>query len=741
MKIIVIGNYPPRKCGIATFTENFVKSLYAAENYLLAKDLIIEVVAMDDRKQPYNYPPIVTQQIRQEKVKDYQKVIDYINTGGFDYCHIQHEYGIFGGQNGLFVLRFLALIKIPIGVTFHSVLDLPNYYQRQISYAFGVAASRIFVMNPLAIEILNSVYQIPKEKISMIEHGVPVFKPYSKNKAKAAFNWEKNRVLMTFGMLGRSKGIEVVLKALPEICTKFPDVLYVVLGKLHPHVILHEGYAYFDELKKLVRDLGVYDHVLFVDEYVDEESLKAYLKTAEIYITPYLNKAQITSGTLSYALSAGAAIVSTPYWHAAEFLKENRGCLFDFGDSKALRTILIKLLSEPEQLKLYQENAYDYGRKITWPKVGKLHLKEFQSILDKHKKGQLSIEKILLYHLPELSLEHLYRLTDSTGLIQHAQFIFPDYSLGYTTDDNARALLMSAMLYRYQASDEVQKLLTKFLAFLKFMQLPDGWFQNLLNYKRENTDNEFSEDAFGRAIWALGYTLRFSTDSMYFEFAKEMFLKATPHFLSLNSLRGIANTVIGLTHYLKVFINDNELKELMPELSAKLENAFKVNSDRNWQWFENQLSYDNAVIPMALLSVSEFDGQQKHFSIAEKSMQFLESKILKDGRLSLIGNSKWLQKGEKKSDFSQQAIDAMVLVLYYAKAYNLSKERKYITKQRIAFSWFLGNNDVFIPLYDDQTKGCADGLFEKGVNRNQGAESLMAWLISYLSYKMVHLSC
>lgn len=741
MKIIIIGNYPPRKCGIATYTENFVNSLYASINSDSTSNLQVEVIAMNDEGSSYNYPPIVSKSIRENNVSDYQKVIEYINTGGFDYCHIQHEYGIFGGQNGLMVLRFIAQIKIPIGVTLHSVLKNPNYYQRQIIYAFGALANRIFVMNPLAIRILKSIYYVPEERISMIEHGVPHFTPYNKKEAKAVFGWENKNVLMTFGLLGRSKGIEIVLKALPEVCARFPDLIYIVLGKLHPHVMRQEGSVYIEELKKLAEENKIEKHVLFIDEYVDEDILKSYLKSADIYITPYLNEAQITSGTLSYALSAGTAIISTPYWHAVELLKEDRGYLFDFNDSEALRDILINLLSNPKLLKKYQKNAFNYGRKITWPIVGNMHLTEFQSIINKRKKRQLSIEHILLYHLPEFSLEHLKRITDQTGIIQHARFIFPDYSMGYTTDDNARALLMSAMLYRYQASGEVQKLLTKFLAFLKYMQGPDGRFQNLVNYKKEITDGLFSEDAFGRAVWALGYTLRFSTDSMYFEFAKEMYLKASPHFLSLGSLRGIANTLIGVTHYLKIYPYDKQMLEIMKTLSARLENAFDENKEENWEWFENQLSYDNAVIPLALLSVSEFIEKQKYLFIAEKSMAFLESKILKEGRFSLIGNMKWMNKGEEKSDFSQQAIDALVLVLYYAKAFYLTKDREYIHKQRIAFSWFLGNNDVFIPLYDDQTKGCADGLFETGVNRNQGAESLMAWLISYLSYRMVHLPC
>ena len=741
MKLIVIGNYPPRKCGIATFTENFVKSLFTIENSEFAKELEVEVVAMDDREASYDYPPIVTMRIRQNSIEDYQKVINYINTGGFDYCHIQHEYGIFGGQDGLFVLRFIAQINIPLGVTFHSILKSPNYYQREVIYAFGVAASRIFVMNPLAIEILEHVYQVSTDKISMIEHGVPVFEPYSKYEAKIKFHWENNKILMTFGLLGRSKGIEVVIKALPEICSKFPDLIFVVLGQLHPHVIKNEGHIYIDELKKLARHLGVQNHIAFIDDYVEEESLKSYLKAADIYVTPYLNEAQITSGSLGYALSSGAAIVSTPYWHAAELLKEGRGCLFDFKDSNALKEIIINLFSDESLLNTFQKNAFNYGQKIAWPNIGQLHMKEIESIVDNWMSQKISNENTLLHYLPEFSLEHFYRLTDHTGIVQHAHYIFPNYKHGYTTDDNARALLMSTMLYRYQSSRETKKLITKFLAFLNYLQHHNGRFYNYLNYKKEVNDAEFSEDAFGRTIWALGYTLRFPPETLHFEFAKELFLKAVSHFKVINSLRGIANTLIGITHYLKIFPSDKEMKVLMFELSAKLENAFLTNSKEDWQWYENQLSYDNAMLPLALLCVSEFDCQPKYLSIAEKSMRFLEKVTLKEGRFSLVGNDNWMKKGEKKADFSQQAIDILGFVLYYGKAFYLTKDTENINKQRIAFSWFLGNNDVFIPLYDDQSKGCSDGLFENEVNRNQGAESLLAWLISFLAYKMAHLPC
>ncbi len=737
MKIAVIGNFPPRKCGIATYTENFVESLFAAENNQLRFELEVEVIAMNENGNAYKYPAIVSKTINQESIEDYNAVIDYINSSGFDYCHIQHEYGIFGGESGLFVLRFLAQLKVPIGVTLHSVLKSPNYYQRQIIYAFGVAASKIFVMNPMATTILTSVYGVAEAKISCIEHGVPVFLPYDKSKAKRKMAWDKHKVLMTFGLLGRSKGIEVVIKAMPEICARFPDFIYVVLGKLHPHVIEHEGYSYIDGLKKLAKYLKVESQILFIDEFVLEEELQVYLKACDVYVTPYLNEAQITSGTLSYALSSGAAMVSTPYWHALELLKEGRGQLFDFGNSQQLASILIELFSNSQVLKEYQQRAFDYGQTISWPKIGKAHLIEIHQLIEHWKNKNRSIDQVLIHYLPEFSLTHLNRLTDSTGILQHARFIFPNFNHGYTTDDNARALLMSMMYYRYNPTDEAKALFHKFLSFLNYMQLSDGRFLNYLSYSRTIENKEFSEDAFGRTLWALGYTMRFAPESMCFEFAKELFLKSLTTIKELKSLRGMANALIGMSHYLKIIPHDVEILELLKSLSRKIEKAFTQNWDEDWVWFEDTLSYDNAVIPLALLSASEFDEQQKYFDIATKSMAFLERITLKDSRFSLVGNQHWVKRGERKADFSQQPLDALMLVLYYAKAYELTKDENAKKKQQIAFSWFLGNNDVFIPLYDDQTKACADGLFEKGVNRNQGAESLLAWLISYLSFKLI----
>lgn len=739
MRIVVIGNYPPRKCGIATFTENFVNSLNSIEDLNNDKKLHIEVIAMNDPETNYDYPGIVTKKIRQEQIEDYQNAIDYINSNGFTICHIQHEYGIFGGTSGIYILRFLAQIKIPIVITLHTVPKTPNYYQRQIIYTFGLKACKIITMNPLAVDILNEIYQIDKKRVAIIEHGVPEFLPYDKVEAKVELGWQNNMVLMTFGLLGRSKGIETALKALPEICARFPKLIYVVLGSLHPHVIRHEGYAYIDELKKLASELGIDDKVIFKDEYVGEQKLMAYLKATDIYITPYINENQITSGTLSYAVSAGTAVVSTPYLHAKQLLINEKGCLFNFYDSAGLKKVLLKLLTDSDYRTRLQANGFDHGQKITWTKTGKEYLDIYYSVAQDTKINSIPIQNVLLKFLPPFSLEHFNRITDQTGILQHARFIFPDYTYGYTTDDNARALLMSTMLYRYKPSENAKNLILKFLSYLSYMQLPDGRFLNFMDYNKKIHNGDLSEDAFGRSIWALAYLMRFSKDDNYFEFARELFLKASVQFKQMTSLRGMANTIIGMSHYLKILPHDTGIKDFFTYQISSLEDAYKHHSKEDWVWFEEKLSYDNAILPLAFLYASEFEAYDKYFLYAEKSMQFLEKLILKDGRFSLIGNDPWMEKGKRKSDFSQQPIDASILVIYYAKAFSLTKKNTYLVKHRIALSWFLGNNDAFIPLYDDQSKGCSDGLFQDSVNRNQGAESLLAWLISYLMNKLIHL--
>ncbi len=741
MKIAVIGNYPPRKCGIATFTENFVESLLNVKDTITLSYNEIDVFAMNDRVKGYDYPEIVKQGVRQNNIDDYYDVVKIINQGDYDFCHIQHEFGIFGGQSGLFVNVFLTQIKIPVFITLHTVLKSYNFHQQRIMENIELFSTRIIVMSQLARKILITDHHITTERILVIQHGAPVFKTFDRIEAKKALGWSDYTILMTFGLIGRSKGLETAIKALPQACKIFPEIRYVILGKTHPHIIEHEGEIYREYLSQLATDLGVNENVIFLDKYVNEPELTNYLQACDIYLTPYLNEAQISSGTLAYAVCSGAAVISTPYWHATELLADGRGLFFGFREHEELDKLIINLLSNPKQLKSTQEAAYNYGKTISWPIIGAESHMHFRYIIDNHVIKFKKIEDLFLERIPEFSLAHFNSLSDSTGIMQHASYTVPDLNHGYCTDDNARALIMAVKQNRLSQSADSEALITKFLSFIHYMQLENGFFINMLSYSRQHLQNNLSEDSFGRALWALGYTVRFAPLQNQREFANEMFLKAVQYFEKLNDLRGIANTIIGLFYYLKANPDNLSLQIMLEKFLQKMYNSYIAIADKNWQWYEHKLSYDNAILPLAMFLGATYIKNPEYLNVASKSINFLEKFSFKNNHLSLIGNDNWMEKGQTKSLFGQQPVDAMAMVLLYQCLYRLTGDTIYKTKLEIAFSWFLGNNDLYMSLYDKQTKGCADGLFEDNVNLNQGGESLLAWLIAYLTYLSVDENC
>lgn len=739
MKIAVIGNYPPRKCGIATFTENFIRSLQNVPENISGSNINVEVFAMNDIDEGYSYPEIVKMGIRKDLMEDYDKVINYINANDFDYCHIQHEYGIFGGVSGVFVMQFLARIKIPIAITLHTVLDKPDFYQRKILTAVGLAAGKVYVMSKMAIKLLQSIYYIPRNKIEVIEHGTPVFKKQDKETARMKMGLKNTKTILTFGLLGRSKGIEIALNALPEVVKNHPDIQYIILGKTHPHVVAYEGESYRNMLKSIVKEHQLEKNVHFVNKYVGEEELVNYLSVADIYITPYLTENQITSGTLCYAVASGAAVCSTPYWHASELLSNNRGILFPFHNSSKLSDELNNLLNNEELLRQYQNAAYEYGQKISWSQIGIQYYHSLGTMINDIQNPEKpfhhpEIEKVLLSCEPEIDIEHLRRLTDDFGLIQHARYIFPNYHEGYCTDDNARALIFATMYYNKTRSPQAMELIGKYLSFVNYMRNQNGSYVNFISYSKEKLEKVGSEDTFGRTLWALGYLVNRAPDKMLSEYAAELFSFSLGKISGIQSVRGKANTIIGLSYFLKTHPHAQEVKDSLLTLAVSLSGEYRKYRTKDWKWYEDILSYDNGIIPLAMLYAGDTLDNKAFLNTGFESLGFLETQTTHMGHMSLIGNERWFKKGGEKTQFTQQAVDAMAMVLAYKKAWQLSKDEKYARLLETAYTWFLGNNDVYVPLYDLHTKGCCDGLHRYGVNRNQGAESLLAWLIAHSTY-------
>jgi glycosyltransferase involved in cell wall biosynthesis len=732
MRIAYISTYSPRECGIGTFTNNLFKSMLT-KNESTEESNDGFVVALSDNDLDYKYPEEVKLTIRQDHQEDYLKAVKSINLSGADICVLEHEFGIFGGQSGVYILPLLHRLEMPFIVTLHTILKTPSYNEKAVLKEICKMAIKIVVMNLKAIEFLTNIYKIPKNKIVLIEHGVPDIH-FNSEKSKKEFKLESKKVILTFGFIGRSKGIETVIRTLPQVIEKHPNVIYIVLGKTHPSVLRHSGEEYRISLMRLVQKLQLEKYVVFLNEFVSEQDLFKYLYACDIYITPYLNKAQITSGTLSYAVGVGAAVLSTPYWHAAELLSGGRGRLFSFNDPDNLSKMLNELLDHPEILIQMKQKAAKYGKKIRWPKIGEKYLALASRVLEdgyqKTEKKELAFDLLIL---PLFSLTHINRLTDDTGIIQHAKFGIPNLKEGYCLDDNARALLMVLMTYHQIKDMRALELSPIYLSYIHYLQNEDGTFRNFLSFSRKFMDEVGSEDSFGRTIWALGYLLGNAPNDAFYQTGKSLFFNASPNFEKLKSIRGIANTMIGISYYLKSNPSDDSMTERLRYLAKRLMKHYKENQTANWNWFEPLLAYDNGILPLSLLHSAEILNDDDITKTAIESMDFLTSQTLKDNYLSIIGNEKWYKKEGKRSVFAQQPIDAMAMVLMYHRAFYLTRNKEYLNKLYISFLWFLGENDLRMSLYDFETKGCCDGFENYGVNRNQGAESSLAYLISHLT--------
>jgi glycosyltransferase involved in cell wall biosynthesis len=691
------------------------------------------VVALTDYEQVYHYPEEVKLIIQQEQQADYLEAANFINLSGADLCILEHEFGIFGGQNGVYILPLLHRLKIPLMVTLHTVLKSPSYNEKAVLKEICKMASKIVVMSHKAIGFLTDIYQVPEEKIAFIEHGVPDFH-FDQVQSKKEFKLESKKVLLTFGFIGRNKGIETVIKALPKIIERHPEVLYIVLGKTHPNVLRHSGEEYRSYLHRLIQNLNLTDHVLFLNEFIDQQELFKYLAACDVYITPYLNEAQITSGTLSYAMGTGCAVLSTPYWYASELLANGRGRLFNFNQTEELATILNELFDKPALLKDLQMKAYEYGSQITWPKIGEKYNRVADTVLAEPLKAAVKKETIIdPLLLPPFSLAHIKRMTDDTGIIQHAKFGIPNLKEGYCLDDNARALLMVLMAYRQKKDPLALDLSPIYMSFIHYMQNKDGTFRNFLSFNRNFLDEVGSEDCFGRTIWALGYLLGNAPNDAYYQTGKLVFFDAAPNFEKLQSIRSIANTMIGISYYLRSNPSDEGMTERLRNLARTMIRHYEDNTSSDWKWFEPLLAYDNGILPLALLHAAEILSDDKISRVAMEAMNFLTSITLKDGYLSIVGNKEWYKKDGERSMFAQQPIDAQAMVLMFHQAYLVTKNKEYLNKLYISFKWFLGENDLRMSLYDFETKGCCDGFENYGVNRNQGAESSLAYLISHLT--------
>lgn len=730
MPVAFVGTYRPRRCGIATFTGDIARAV--------AGDRRISplVVAVTDPSAHYQYPTEVKFEIRQNVKADYARAAEFINYSSVRLVCIQHEYGIFGGDDGAYLLDFTYALRVPAVVTLHTVLKHPSANQAAIVRKMWERCAQLVVMSEIAKQLLATSYGISGPKVRIVPHGIPVFDPSTDREAlKAEFGVAARRLVLTFGLLSRNKGIETVIRALPALVRRFPDVMYFVVGATHPAVVRHEGEAYRTLLEREAERLGVRDHVAFRGQFVTNEELRRYLQAADVFVSPYLNEAQVTSGALSYAMGAGAAVVSTPYWHAQELLAGDRGRLFPFNDHEALSQTLLELFSSPSELTRIREGAFAHTHEMGWPRVGdayrKIMRKTVRAAAAEDPVTLAATQPLAVSSLPDLSLDHLLRMTDDTGIIQHAAYSVPARSTGYCVDDNARALIVAVRADDIQADARTRTLVTRYLSYLHVSQWSDGSFRNFMSYERVIDSGPASDDCIGRAVWALGVTASMAADDGCRMLAREMLARALPHTRDLGP-RGSAQVALGLVEILATDPGAVEERRLLDGVVGKLLGSYRANATDTWHWFEATLTYDNAILPLALFAAYSVTGDRATLREARASLEFLEEVCFHGDQLQLVGNTGWHSAGGEKAQADEQAIDATALVLAFSCAYRVTKERHYLRRMHEAFAWFLGSNRLGVPLYDFATGGCHDGIGVSHVNRNQGAESTVCFLMALL---------
>ncbi len=736
--VAMIGSYVPRRCGIATFTHDLSTGI--AETIFrqpLAECSGVGIVAITDSDDGYAYGPQVVHEMREHSKEDYRAAADFLNHSKFDVVCVQHEYGIFGGNDGDYLLALLERLTKPVLATLHTVSAEPSPGEREVLCNLCASSKAAIVMAERARRMLVEVYGVPGNVIHLIHHGVPDVPFGDTEPFKARFEVAGRPTILTFGLLSPNKGIEVMLDALARIVPEHPDVAYIVLGATHPGVKRESGESYRLSLEKRVVEHGIQENVIFHNRYVSLEDLCEYLRAADIYVTPYRSKQQIVSGTLAYAAACGTAVISTPYWYAEEILSDGRGKLVAFDDVDELAQALANLLdNDQERLKL-RKNAYKFGRQMTWARVAKEYAKVFDAICEAKIVEVVSPEEVkkpaMRRSLPEVRLDHLYRMTDDTGLIQHAVHATPDRRHGYSIDDVARALIVAAMRYTLFKDEEVLRPFHTYLSYIHFARTDGGRFRNFMSYDRRWLDEGGSDDCQGRVLWALGYVVAHPSDEFSLRLCESLFKQSTALFEDTDFIRPAAFAILGCHYYLRRNPDDGRVEKMMRRLTDKIVDRFRGNESDDWPWFEDEVTYDNARMPQALILAGlQFNNQELVERGARLLDWLLEIQTGDGGQISLIGNHDWLQRGQPKPQFDQQPLEIAALVGACKAAYRVGADRRYLGEMRRCFDWYLESNDLGTPLIDFKSCGCHDGLMPEGVNANQGAESLLSWLLSLL---------
>ncbi|WP_291863364.1 glycosyltransferase family 4 protein [Bradyrhizobium sp.] len=731
-RIAFIGNSLPRHCGIATFTTDLQQAISISR-----PDLATGIVAMTDHGQSYDYPASVVLQIRDGDVEDYVRAADFLNAGRFDAVCLQHEFGIFGGEAGAHILVLLSRLTMPVVTTLHTVLARPSAAQRAVMKRIVEASSKIVVMADKGWELLRSVYQVPEDKIEVIAHGIPDVAFVGSEAAKARLGFSGRSVVLTFGLLSPNKGIEVMIDAMPSILKRRPDTMYVVLGATHPNLVRDEGESYRQSLLARACELGVEDHVVFLDQFVDQPTLLEFISMCDVYVTPYLNEAQMTSGTLAYSYGLGKPVVSTPYWHAQELLADGRGVIVPFGDAVAIGREIADLLTDDVRRQAICKRAYSVSRSMTWERTAGRYMSAFDNARQGHRLRALSrpdVKTTAEPHspaLPDMQIGHFLSMCDDTGLFQHAVHSVPDRSHGYCVDDNARALLLACALNNRGEQRLSEILTSRFAAFVQHAWNPDTRrFRNFMGFGRIWLEASGSEDSHARTLWALGECARSDASPSRRSWAAALFAEALPNAEAFSSPRAWAFTLLGLDAYCAAVPDDLHAQDVRRVLADKLMTILASVETSDWVWFEEGLSYDNARLPQALLATGMATQTPAYVKAGLRSLRWLMvQQTAPAGHFRPIGTAGFGEQRQPPRVFDQQPVEATATIAACLAAWRADGDAEWQAVATRVFAWFLGSNDLSVTLVDPHTGSCRDGLHPDRANENRGGESVVCYLL------------
>ena len=726
-----IGNSLPRRCGIAAFTTDLQQAISAS-----CADVKTCIVAMTDHGYAYEYPSVVRLQVNDDRIGDYVHAADFLNADQFEVVSLQHEFGIFGGEAGDHIMALLSRLTMPIVTTLHTVLSEPTPLQRRVLDRIVDASSKVVVMAEKGRELLRTVHRVPAEKIEIIPHGIPDMAFVEPDQAKLKLGFSGRTVILTFGLLSPNKGIEVMIDAMPSILKSHKNAVYVVLGATHPNLVRHHGEAYRESLVARVRALGIEDHVVFFDQFVDRATLLGFISMCDVYVTPYLNEAQMTSGTLAYSFGLGKAVVSTPYWHARELLADGRGILVPFGDVTAIGNEIAGLLTNNARRQAMRKRSYSSSRSMTWERTAERYLTAFESARRGHRLSAIArLDQSEPSRgspvPPEMRIGHLLSMCDDTGLYQHAAHSVPDRSHGYCVDDIARSLLLACALNNPGEQRLPEALTARLAAFVQHAWNPDTRrFRNFMSFDRSWLEDIGSEDSHGRTLWALGECARSDASQSRRRWAASLFAEALLTAESFRSPRAWAFTLLGLDAYCTSVTEDSPAQRLRHLLAERLMSIMSVVATKEWVWFEEGLAYDNARLPQALIVTGISTGAPAYVEAGLRSLRWLMTlQTTPAGFFRPIGTEGFGDKRKLPRAFDQQPLEATAAISACLAAWRADGDVEWRSEAARAFAWFLGSNDLALPLVDLETGSCCDGLHPDRPNENRGGESVISYLL------------